>query len=1071
VNWHSFSVGGEEYVKFVQPGANAAILNRVVGGNASQILGRIDANGRVFLVNPQGVYFGAGAKVDAAAFAASTLDIADDDFMHGRYVFTKGTGSADGTVENHGEIVADQFVALLGDRVSNEGLVQARLGTVALGAGEQVTLTLDDAGLVSFAVDEATAAALAGVENTGEIVANGGRVLMTAKVAEGLVATAVNNAGVVRARGIEVADGGIYLRGSGGSVVNSGTLDASGAQGGTIRVTSTQDVEITSGATVTAAGAERGGDVRLVAQQNLRVETDALVDTRSETAGQGGTIELSAHEGVLKVDGDIRTGDGGELIIDPARVRIDAGAGGIGSDGGVTTIRESFIETQLNYGGFTLVASDEIFSSATQASPITINSTATNSLLLRIGTGGLFGSSFSADADGSINLQHVNFDIAGSFEARAGTSHGNVFLGQVSARDVLRIQAGSQVGNITTGPLTVAGVAGDVRLELYAEGFSGSADQGVVTVNGNVLAQAQGTSLGRARIEIDARQIRLQGGLGAIALGAGGSADVDLRAERGVSVQGNVTLGALDNGDADLYVSNYGGGSGDIVFQGPLALTGGNLANVVFGNDAGAVRIGPLSVRQVGTAASPAGAFVEIEAATDVRFGGPVEVAGQLGLAYLLASAQGGGEAQGEVVVKSGSASAFAGFEAANIALRNRVTVESAEGGFLSLTAHGGSIVANGPALLTAGVVGFELDDASFVDVRTQAETLYFQLDDTPTGISLDNSAHAGETLVYLSDGSDGVDDPGYQSSASAGPVKALFRGDTLVLGSFAARNAMIEVTEGSLGFSGPVLIGDLNLPPSEGDALSLQALALARRPDGSRPGLPRFNGVPTSGANAVFEARDGLYFEQGLVFNDPDTPYVAFITDGPLELGPGVASIDPLARDFLAQFTAYSPGKSIFIEATLPAVHSQGGPTFTRAEHFAKLPGTTLIIGNSRVDDFAAAGDIFVGRNGTVDIGDQNVLFATGGRVAGVGNIRSTGFIGELSTVALTEQVNERFPLPFVGDIRPEPMSAPGAGEAGETAEDDEGEDEGYVAVDETGEGESSELVAQRANDGQMCR
>ena len=60
------------------------------------------------------------------------------------------------------------------------------------------------------------------------------------------------------------------------------------------------------------------------------------------------------------------------------------------------------------------------------------------------------------------------------------------------------------------------------------------------------------------------------------------------------------------------------------------------------------------------------------------------------------------------------------------------------------------------------------------------------------------------------------------------------------------------------------------------------------------------------------------------------------------------------------------------------------------------------------------------------------------------------------------------------LGDIRPEPMSVPGTGsasEAGDPAKDEEGEDESYVAVDETGEGESSELVAQRANDGQMCR
>ncbi|MGE3774950.1 MAG: filamentous hemagglutinin N-terminal domain-containing protein, partial [Gammaproteobacteria bacterium] len=147
VNWHSFSVDGQEYVQFVQPGANAAILNRVTGGSASQILGRIDANGRVFLVNPQGVYFAAGAQVETAGFAASTLDIADDDFMQGRYVFAKGTGAPAAAVTNAGELKGDGFVVLMGDRVANEGLVQARLGTVALAAGEKISLQLDGSGL------------------------------------------------------------------------------------------------------------------------------------------------------------------------------------------------------------------------------------------------------------------------------------------------------------------------------------------------------------------------------------------------------------------------------------------------------------------------------------------------------------------------------------------------------------------------------------------------------------------------------------------------------------------------------------------------------------------------------------------------------------------------------------------------------------------------------------------------------------------------------------------------------------------------------------------------------------
>jgi filamentous hemagglutinin family protein len=1178
VNWQTFSVGGQEYVKFVQPGTNAAILNRVVGGEASSILGRIDANGRVFLVNPQGVYFGAGARVEAGGFAASALDIADEDFMAGRYVFAKGSGST-GTVENHGELRGEQFVALLGERVTNAGLIEARLGTVALGAGERVTLTLDDAGLVSFAVDEATAAALAGVENTGALVADGGRVVMSASVADGLVATAVNNAGVVKARGVEVAEGGIYLRGSGGSVVNSGTLDADGERGGLVRVTSTEDVVVTSGATVSARGEAAGGEVRLIAQQDLRVESGALVDVRSEAAGQGGLIEVSALSGAVQVEGELKTGGGGELIVDPARVRIDAGAGGIGSDGGVTTIAEEFIEGQLSSSGdFTLHASNEIFSSATALSPITINSSGPGGLVLRIAVPN--GSGFLLDSDGAINLQHVNFDIGGLFHAQAGFSNGQVTLGAVNARDLLRIEAGSEFGNVTTGPLAVTSLSNAV-IDIDAPGLSGTSDQGIVTINGGVVAQAQGTSLGKADIDIrarslnitgpvtasaaaastdaeadinliagtltvnggvlataayadasanlralsgnaqlgavralagatgnaevslfasgalsasglveargrdadidvEARQLNLQGGLRASALGPDQDAHIGLFARRGANVLGSTTVEALDGGDAELFVSNtasYGGGSGDVVFQNLIALTGGNLAEASLYNEHGAVRTGPVDVRQAGAATTPQGAYFNAEAATDVRLLGPTEVAAEMGPAVVVADANGLVETQNPMLVKSAGNSAIVDFSGTNIALRNTLTVEGAESGLVSLSASGGSIVANGPALLTATTIGFELENASLVDVRTNAETLYFMMDDAQTGISIDNSARAGETLVYL--GSPeylGSPDQGSGSTAPpagamSGPVKALFRGDTYVVGDFAARNAMVEVMEGSLVFSGPVLIGDLNLPPTEGDSISLQALALARRPDGSAPGLPRFDGAPTTGANAVFQARDGLFFEQGLAFDDPDTPYVAFITDGPLELGPGVSSVNPRRQDFLAQFTAYTKGRPIFVEDSFS--HGLSGPVFTRADHFAKLPGTTLIIGNSRVNDFTAAGDITVGRNGSIDIGDQNILFATAGRVTGVGNIRSTGFVGELSSVSITEQINQAFPLPFAGDIRPEPpvdAGKSGGGRSGER-DDDKDEDEDYVDIDDTGEGESSGLVAQRDNSGQMCQ
>ena len=103
INWQQFSVGSNEYVVFNQPSASSTVLNRVVGGMPSEILGNISANGRVFLVNPNGIAFGRGAQVDVGGLVASTMDIGNDDFLKGRYVFAGAPGGG-GKVSNAGGI-------------------------------------------------------------------------------------------------------------------------------------------------------------------------------------------------------------------------------------------------------------------------------------------------------------------------------------------------------------------------------------------------------------------------------------------------------------------------------------------------------------------------------------------------------------------------------------------------------------------------------------------------------------------------------------------------------------------------------------------------------------------------------------------------------------------------------------------------------------------------------------------------------------------------------------------------------------------------------------------------------
>ncbi|MCM8822593.1 MAG: filamentous hemagglutinin N-terminal domain-containing protein, partial [Candidatus Omnitrophica bacterium] len=92
INWQGYSIDANELVRYVQPGASAIVLNRVIGGDPSRIYGQIQANGQVFVINNAGILVGAGAKIDVGSFLASTLNISDSDFLSGKYNFVQDSG-------------------------------------------------------------------------------------------------------------------------------------------------------------------------------------------------------------------------------------------------------------------------------------------------------------------------------------------------------------------------------------------------------------------------------------------------------------------------------------------------------------------------------------------------------------------------------------------------------------------------------------------------------------------------------------------------------------------------------------------------------------------------------------------------------------------------------------------------------------------------------------------------------------------------------------------------------------------------------------------------------------------
>ena len=265
INWQSFSIGQSETVRFVQPNSSSVALNRVLGSDPSSIMGSLSANGKVFLLNPNGILFGKGASVKVGGLVATTLNITDGDFMAGTYKFA---GAGNGTILNQGKINADGgYVALMGANVSNEGEILAKLGTVALAAGNAITLDVAGDGLLNVTVNQGAVNAL--VQNGGLIRADGGQVLLTAQAAGILLQSAVNNTGVIQAQTIDKHNGTIKLLGDkqSGSVNAGGTLDASapnGGNGGSIE-SSAEHVKLDDNVIVTTQSAQgTSGNVSVV---------------------------------------------------------------------------------------------------------------------------------------------------------------------------------------------------------------------------------------------------------------------------------------------------------------------------------------------------------------------------------------------------------------------------------------------------------------------------------------------------------------------------------------------------------------------------------------------------------------------------------------------------------------------------------------------------------------------------------------------------------------------------------------------------------------------------------------
>jgi filamentous hemagglutinin family protein len=231
IDWKSFSSAKGETIEFKQPGPSSIVLNRVISGGRSELMGSLKANGQVFVINPNGVLFGQDASVNVGGLVASTLDMNSESFFNGSQVLE---GGGMGSVLNQGKLTAGPggYIALVGPRMVNEGMISTVQGRVLMAAGDKVTLTLKDNSLMSYTIDRGSLDAL--VQNKGVISAAGSEVTLTARAADDIGRAVINQTGLIEAQALEGQDGTIRLLGDmkAGELQLAGKLDASAATGG-----------------------------------------------------------------------------------------------------------------------------------------------------------------------------------------------------------------------------------------------------------------------------------------------------------------------------------------------------------------------------------------------------------------------------------------------------------------------------------------------------------------------------------------------------------------------------------------------------------------------------------------------------------------------------------------------------------------------------------------------------------------------------------------------------------------------------------------------------------------------
>jgi filamentous hemagglutinin family protein len=542
-NAQNFGIGAQERLTVNQPGSTSATMFSVLGYDPSYILGQLQSNGRVFLQNPNGIVFGANARVDVGGLVATTLHLSDTDFLAGRYQLTdagNGQGDLAGRVINQGTINATGgAVVLAGADVLNSGTIQADGGRVGLIAANKVLVDVEGDGLLFFEVDGREAGAR--LQQLGRIQADGGSVELMAASRGQFADTVLNMSGVVQARTLGLKEGRVVIDGgTAGVTLVSGSIDASGSaageHGGSVSVLGDK-VGLVGTARIDASGDAGGGTVLVGGDvhgtgehraSSTYVGANASIDASAKTRGDGGKVivwsdgttrflgQINARGGLLGgnggfaevsgaqhldylglVDLSAPSGAKGLLLLDPDSIEIVASGPDLNADATDLDLTSNNFNANDGDGKTSLITSGAI---QTQLATANVSLKATNDITvnseIKVTTGS---AGLTLDAGRQITLNASITTKNGI--ALTGALTSGIAVGGTSADTAITLDAGDGqlgLGAVVSGTGRALNLVSNqgAQTAISVAGVNGVGDlnvNGQSTINGNVTTSGSQT--------------------------------------------------------------------------------------------------------------------------------------------------------------------------------------------------------------------------------------------------------------------------------------------------------------------------------------------------------------------------------------------------------------------------------------------------------------------------------------------------------------------------------------------------------------------------------------------------